>query len=52
MVVRAPSLAEHFAAGGPKRILALDGGGIRGILSLGFLQRMIKITNSIDIRQL
>ena len=40
MADRAPSLEEHFAAGGPKRILALDGGGIRGILSLGFLLRM------------
>jgi len=40
MVVHSPSLEEHFAAGGAKRILALDGGGVRGILSLGFLQRM------------
>lgn len=32
------SSAEHFAADGrPKRILALDGGGLRGILALGFL---------------
>jgi hypothetical protein len=29
---------EHFEADGrPKRILALDGGGLRGILTLGFL---------------
>ncbi|MFN9957929.1 MAG: patatin-like phospholipase family protein, partial [bacterium] len=40
MGVRAPSLAEHFAAGGPKRILTLDGGGVRGLLSLGFLGRI------------
>jgi predicted acylesterase/phospholipase RssA len=32
-----PSLTDHFSAEGPKRILALDGGGVRGILSLGFL---------------
>ena len=43
MVVHAPSLEEHFAAGGPKRILTLDGGGVRGIISLGFLQRIERI---------
>jgi predicted acylesterase/phospholipase RssA len=32
---------EHLSANGkPKRILALDGGGLRGILSLGILQRI------------
>lgn len=31
---------EHFAADGPKRILALDGGGLKGIVTLGFLQRI------------
>ncbi len=30
---------EHFTAEGPKRILTLDGGGLRGVLSLGFLAR-------------
>jgi hypothetical protein len=34
---RYPSLHDHFANSGRKRILCLDGGGIRGILSLGFL---------------
>ena len=29
---------QHFQQEGPKRILALDGGGVRGILSLGFLE--------------
>ncbi|MBI2764282.1 MAG: patatin-like phospholipase family protein [Chloroflexi bacterium] len=33
-------LAERLAAPGPKRILALDGGGVRGAISLGFLERM------------
>jgi uncharacterized protein len=33
-------LLERLLAPGPKRVLALDGGGIRGILSLGFLARM------------
>lgn len=40
MVGRAPSLEDHFAAGRPKRILALDGGHRRGILCLGFLERI------------
>lgn len=34
------SLQTHLFSDGPKRILALDGGGIRGALSLGYLQRM------------
>jgi len=37
MVSPYPGLQEHFNAEGPKRILSLDGGGVRGILSLGFL---------------
>ena len=33
--------AEHFSnKTSPKRILALDGGGIRGALTLGYLQRI------------
>lgn len=28
---------EHFSAPGPKRILSLDGGGLKGIVTLGFL---------------
>jgi len=32
---------EHWASDGtPKRILALDGGGVRGILTLGYLERI------------
>src|ERR1044071_9911515 len=34
------TLEEHLSPGKPKRILALDGGGIRGALTLGYLQRM------------
>ena len=34
---------EHFQDGGPKRILCLDGGGLRGILSLQFLKRIEEI---------
>lgn len=32
-----PTLLERFDAPGPKRLLALDGGGIRGVITLGFL---------------
>ena len=32
-------LHDRLTAPGQKRILSLDGGGIRGILTLGFLQR-------------
>ena len=31
---------EHFEATEQKRILALDGGGLRGLITLGFLQRI------------
>jgi uncharacterized protein len=31
------ALAQRLASTGPKRLLALDGGGIRGIISLGYL---------------
>ena len=31
---------QHFQAPGPKRILALDGGGLRGIVTLGYLKRI------------
>ena len=35
------TLSEHFSnKTSPKRILALDGGGIRGALTLGYLQRI------------
>lgn len=31
---------EHLFGPGPKRILALDGGGVRGIISLAYLERL------------
>lgn len=41
MTYRLQSRDEHFGNDGhPKRILALDGGGLRGILSVGILQRL------------
>ncbi|HYK21454.1 MAG TPA: patatin-like phospholipase family protein [Pyrinomonadaceae bacterium] len=37
------SLVERLTAPGPKRILSLDGGGIRGALSLGYLRKIEQI---------
>lgn len=34
---------EHYQTSGPKRILSLDGGGLRGILTLGILRRVENI---------
>lgn len=34
------TLQRHLSPEGPKRILALDGGGIRGALTLGYLQKI------------
>jgi uncharacterized protein len=38
--VISPSLAQAFLNPGPKRILALDGGGVRGVVALAFLERI------------
>jgi hypothetical protein len=40
MAYRILTRDEHFQTAGPKRILALDGGGLRGILTLGLLRRV------------
>ncbi|MDH3402803.1 MAG: patatin-like phospholipase family protein [Acidobacteriota bacterium] len=40
MSYRVPTRDEHLAAGAPKRILALDGGGLRGILTLRLLAKV------------
>lgn len=41
MTYRIATRDQHLAAdGSPKRILALDGGGLRGILTLGMLERI------------
>src|SRR5512133_487296 len=38
------TLQQHLdPSSGPKRILALDGGGIRGALTLGYLERLEQI---------
>jgi len=37
------TLIERLTAPGPKRILALDGGGVRGLVTLGFLERIERL---------
>jgi hypothetical protein len=37
------AVEQRFSDPGPKRILALDGGGLRGILTLGILARVESI---------
>lgn len=37
------TLHERFVAARPKRVLALDGGGIRGALTLGYLEHVEKL---------
>lgn len=40
MIPFSASLEARLSAKGPKRILALDGGGIRGAITLGFLEQI------------
>jgi predicted acylesterase/phospholipase RssA len=46
MASQPATLSEHLAPTGPQRHLALNGGGIRGILSLGFLQAIETLLRS------
>jgi hypothetical protein len=32
---------QHFSDSGPKRILTLDGGGLRGIVALGLVRSRV-----------
>jgi patatin-like phospholipase/acyl hydrolase len=34
---------DHLFGAGPKRMLALDGGGVRGVVTLAYLERIEKI---------
>jgi predicted acylesterase/phospholipase RssA len=43
MAYRVRTRDEHFQDSGPKRILALDGGGLRGIVTLGYLAEIERI---------
>lgn len=40
MVYKKLTRNQHFKTAGPKRILSLDGGGLRGIVTLGYLKRV------------
>src|SRR5215471_1531222 len=41
---------RHLFGPGPKRILSLDGGGVRGAISIGFLERLEKTIAEIEGR--
>lgn len=41
---------RHLFGPGPKRILALDGGGVRGILSIAFLERLEAVLAEVEGR--
>jgi len=51
MTTRKPTLQQHLEAGPRKRVLALDGGGLRGIFSLGYLagmEEMLRVRHGND----
>jgi hypothetical protein len=39
---------RHLFGPGPKRILSLDGGGVRGVITLAFLERLEQIIEEIE----
>src|SRR5471030_1761775 len=41
---------RHLFGPGPKRILSLDGGGVRGAISIAFLERLEKLVEEIEGR--
>ena len=41
---------RHLFGPGPKRILALDGGGVRGAISIAFLERLEDTISEIEGR--
>jgi uncharacterized protein len=49
--VEKPSARDkHLFGPGPKRILSLDGGGVRGAISIAFLERLEKLVEKIEGR--
>ncbi len=47
-----PSSRDHHLFGpGPKRILALDGGGVRGMATIAFLEKIEAEIEAIEGRQ-
>lgn len=46
MTIKIRTRDEHFGDPGPKRILSLDGGGVRGVLTLGVLHRVEELLRS------
>jgi predicted acylesterase/phospholipase RssA len=45
---RPSSRDRHLFTPGPKRILSLDGGGVRGAISIGFLEKLEKVIEEIE----
>lgn len=47
-VIQLSSRDRHLFAVGPKRILSLDGGGVRGAITIGFLEKLEKVIEEIE----
>jgi uncharacterized protein len=41
---------RHLFGPGPKRMLSLDGGGVRGAIAIGFLERLESLIEEIEGR--
>ena len=41
---------RHLFEPGPKRMLSLDGGGVRGAIAIGFLERLESLIEEIEGR--
>jgi uncharacterized protein len=42
---------RHLFGPGPKRMLSLDGGGVRGAIAIGFLERLESLIEEIEGRR-
>lgn len=45
-----PARDRHLFAPGAKRILAIDGGGVRGVVALAFLERIERVLEGLSAR--